>query len=99
MSIIEGERLKTEGMAKAEAAYPYMDFARRTAIALCECNGTVTADDVARYLSVNGFPPLGNACGALFRNGEFEPTGERRKSTRASRHCNEIRVWRRKGSK
>lgn len=90
------EQLKTSGMAKAEdnSSY-YLNIAREAAKRIALSRGTVTADDVGRYLKrFHGIDTLGPAAGSLFKTKDFVFTGEFRKSSRITNHSRLLRVWR-----
>ncbi len=88
-----GERDKADGMATAEAGYPWMDYAREIAREVVREKGAVTADDVQERLIHRGFPQMGNAAGSLFRGKAWECIGWA-KSPRRSNHAHQNRVWR-----
>lgn len=92
-----GEFAKEQGMnAAAEAKADLLSIARQVAIELANQFGEITADDVQAELQRLGYGPhdLGNAAGSLFRGGEWEWTGRRRKSVRVCAHANELKCWR-----
>jgi hypothetical protein len=90
-----GEDLKKAGMSRAaKAASVELQHARATARAIAENRGTVTADDVIKAIGKS----LGNAAGSLFTGGDFEWTGEYRKSERKEAHSNRLMVWKLKNA-
>jgi len=99
-SAAESERRKREGMeAAALARAALLAEARRHAriMAVDRLNG-ITADDVRSSLDMAGYPDtLGAAWGSVFKGGDWEPTGEWRKSEFASNHSRMLRVWRLRG--
>jgi len=94
----EGMALKRRGMDDAAHAYgrSLLETARRIAHDLAlnhplrECH----ADAVGKELRRRGLPTsLGPAAGSLFKGKNWKFTGERIKSSRASNHAREIKVW------
>lgn len=71
-------------------------LARRIAHDIAVYRGTVYADLIIERLTSMGFSEraLGNAGGAVFRDGCFEFTGEWHRSTRVIGHGNRQRIWR-----
>ncbi len=60
---------------------------------IAQRTGHVTSDDLRRYASSHGLEPKHpNAWGAVFRGKQWICIG-RRKSTLASNHAREIRIW------
>ena len=92
-----GERLKAEGMALAATSRAaLMDIVRAELmrIARTRADRCATADDAQEFLvAVGRSEELGNAAGSLFRGGEWNFTGEWRKSARVSNHARVNRVW------
>jgi hypothetical protein len=91
----ESRRRKAHGMAIAEDAADTLltqarEFARSHAIYW----GEVNADNVSKWLELNGLPDLGPAAGSLFRGKEWEFTGQFKQSTRKTNHARLLRVWR-----
>ena len=94
--LIEAERRKEEGMARAaDARATALALAKQYAVTLAETHGEITSDDVALAMEQDGhrYEDLGNAAGSLFR-GRFEWTGRTATSARVSTHGRIIRVWR-----
>ena len=95
----EAERRRDVGMAKAcarDSRSAMLRYAKVVAVNICiDGDGTVDSDRVAMRMEAEGisYLQLGNAAGAVFR-GDFEWTGECRKSSRVSTHARVIRVWR-----
>ena len=88
---------KARGMAVAEAsgAAWLEDILRPVARKLARREGSVTADDVHRYLIDNEIiAPRGPFWGSLFKGKEWEFTGVRIKSAVVSNHARELKVWR-----
>ena len=94
----ESEARKRRGMDDAAHAYGrnLLETAREIARDLAmnnplrECH----ADAVGRELRRRGLPTsLGPAAGSLFKSKEWKFTGERIRSSRASNHAREIKVW------
>jgi hypothetical protein len=58
--------------------------------------GEVTADDAQEWLIANGHAEsaLGNAAGAIFRDGHFQCTGKAIKSKRTEAQARRVMVWR-----
>jgi len=98
--LVEGGRLKRQGIDRAveSRGKDLVEEARAAlqGIALSRVDRCVTADDAHYALIRHGHEPgaLGNAAGSLFRPACWEFTGQRRKSTRATAHGNELKVWR-----
>lgn len=95
------EQLKLDGMGQAcspHFRHALLEHCRFLAESHATQHGTVTAEDVRTALEREGrgneWEMLGNAAGHLFRNGEFVPTGEHRKSGHTSRHSGLLAVWR-----
>lgn len=90
------ESRKKRGMlVAAKSKTRSLDLARDIAHELCLKHGEITADDVGRVLRYRyGIHSLGPAAGSLFKNGEFETTGEMRKSARQKNHARLLYVWR-----
>ena len=82
LSLAEAARTSTMAYARA--------LARRFALE-CTASREITIDDVQILL---GGRSLGNAAGAVFRNGEWEFSGRWMKSARKGNHHRMIRVWR-----
>jgi len=93
------EKQKRRGMAIAALSRPSeLELARNVARELCLSRGSTTADEVGKVIYRNyGIESLGPAAGSLFKGGDFEPTGEMRKSSRKSNHARLLFVWRLKG--
>lgn len=92
------EAAKTAGIDQAASNHgSLLAYARTVAreIALRRADHTCTADDVALALEERGIScrALGNAAGALFRDG-WQWTGRFEKSARVHAHANLLRVWR-----
>ena len=70
--------------------------ARLRSIALGRQSRTASADDVDQILIrlQRNHADLGNAAGAIFRDGNWICTGEWKASIRTSNHARPIRVWR-----
>lgn len=90
---------KLRGMdAAAMARSQLLDQARQAMIGLASSRTTqeVDADDIARWLIEQGRDPseLGPATPSVFRSGDWEWTGNWRKSARISNHYSDLRVWR-----
>src|SRR5262245_9774350 len=95
----QGERGKSHGMdLAAEKRKELLQTVRLAVkgIALTRESREVTADDAANWLVSVGRAPedLGNAFGSLFRDSDWEFTGEWRESVRSSNHSRANRVWR-----
>ena len=93
---VEKEELAKESGIRdaASARAELVAYARRLAkkFALeCTASREITIDDVQILL---GGRSLGNAAGAVFRNGEWEFSGRWMKSARKGNHHRMIRVWR-----
>ena len=93
-----GEQLRLAGMGlAADNAKESLAVARKvaTVIAKRRKDRTVTADDVGRVLKdYYGLDSLGPAAGSLFKTGDWEWTGQFRKSKRVTNHSRLLRVWR-----
>ncbi len=82
----------------AEAKTEQLNIARDIARELCLLHGDTDADQVGKLLFERyEIKSLGPAAGSLFKNGEFEPTGQMRKSERKSNHSRLLHVWKLKG--
>jgi len=93
-----GQELKTRALDRAEGTHANdLQAARLIRDRIAFEKGTVTADDVRavfeRHRGVNTWGPW---AGALFRGGEYVPTGDFIPSAYATNHGAVIRVWRRK---
>lgn len=96
---LEGQRRKIQGIEKA-ASYPFdtaVGRARNVAILLARRFGTVTADDVHKYLQdhlpdvLEDLQP--NSWGAILKSPKLKFDGQVRQSNRVSRHTGIQRVW------
>lgn len=98
-SVKQGEELKMEGMTAASVARPEaLQLARSIARELCEQHGSTTADEVGKLLwERHHIQSLGPAAGSLFKGGQFETTGQMRKSSRKKNHARLLFVWKLKG--
>ena len=89
---------KNTGMAAAaEAKAERLNVARQIALYLgaCSPDNTCTADAVGKELRRRGLDDnLGPAAGSIFKDGNWEFTGERILSSRKSNHARELKVWR-----
>jgi len=76
----------------------FLEITRGIARLIASRNGTVTADAVRRDYHKR-FPgqSWGNAAGAIFKDDDFEFTGEYRHSTNPLRRGGMVRVWRLRG--
>ena len=84
-----GQALKEAGMKQAAENRSEL-LAKARQIALEEAvKGTVTADDLPDDLRES----LGPATGSVFKTPDFEFTGKRVTSVRASNHARELKVW------
>lgn len=65
-------------------------------VARRRCDRSVTADDAQHVITSMGYQAsdLGPAAGSLFRGGEWEFTGNWKKSKRPTNHSSDLRVWR-----
>lgn len=92
--VVEAERRKAEGMARAaEGRDGWLSYARSVAVGLARLNGTVCADDV-RAAGVETPPNTShNIWGSVFSDERFELAGYT-KSQRPERHRSLIRIWR-----
>lgn len=92
---VASAQLKDRGMTlAAENADAPLAVARRLAREIAQKgDGTCDADQVAVQMAARGVPP-GPWCGSIFKNGEWQFTGQRRRSGQVSNHAREIRVWR-----
>lgn len=94
----QAEAAKRNGMELAASNRAAMlEDARKAAriIAASRADRRCTIDDVIGFLASSHLNwRLGNASGSVFKGGEFEFTGERIKSARASSHAREIKIWR-----
>ena len=91
-----GERLKKDGMEKAEDnAKTALQLAREIAVEYAlSHNRLCHADVVGRILkSRHGIDTLGPAAGSLFKTKNWEFTGQWIKSARITNHGRMIRVW------
>ena len=90
------EALKSQGISNAEAGnMTELQAARVIAKSHPRAYRGITADDVNMLREEMGLTsPLGNASGALFKDGGWETTGEWRKAERISSHSRMLRVWR-----
>ena len=95
-----GEALRDMGIATA-VSKPQAAMNLALGRALCRnaairrFDRTATADDAARGFVKYGLDAnlLGNAAGALFSNGQWEFTGQWKKSNRVTNHAHQNRVW------
>jgi hypothetical protein len=90
------EALKARGIAFAEAGnLTELQAARIIARNHPRRYEGITADDVNMLREEMGITaPLGNSSGALFRGGDWIPTGEYRNATRITSHARALKVWR-----
>jgi hypothetical protein len=88
--------LKARGIAFAEAGnMTELEAARVIAKTHPRAYEGITADDVNSLREELGrTAPLGNSSGALFRGGDWTPTGEYRNATRITSHARALKVWR-----
>tara|TARA_R110000824_G_scaffold162525_1_gene338214 strand:- start:344 stop:694 length:351 start_codon:yes stop_codon:yes gene_type:complete len=101
-SLAEGKRRRNKGMdAATEGRESLLQEARDIARACARYSddGCATADDVARVFAQRDldYSLLGNAAGSIFKGSQWLFTGEYMKSTRASAHARDIKVWRLSG--
>ena len=93
-----GEQLRLSGMEMAaDNARDYLLLARKVAVEVAhgKFDNCVTADDVGRVLKADyGLDTLGPAAGSIFKTGDWEWTGNFRKSKRVTNHSRLLRVWR-----
>ena len=94
-----GEHQKQAGMGiAADNRSLLLQVARNFARELGRFGGIVDADMVQRRMieTIPDYSPeqLGNAMGSLFKGGEWEPTGEFKKSERVSNHRRLLYQWR-----
>lgn len=92
----ESRVLADAGMkASARNKALYLEIARQNAKHIARDKGApITADDVRRHMDERGYPDiLGNGWGSLFVTGEWEWTGEYRRSTLTTNHGNLQKVW------
>lgn len=76
----------------------FLEVTRRIAAEVARQYGEVTADDVrVRFQKEYPHVQWRRAAGAIFRSGEFEPTGEFRKSAMKRRRSGRSLVWRLRG--
>lgn len=98
MDLAVGSQLKESGIARAASgASDVLDEVRTELrrIARIRESREVTADDATLYLiAAHGGMSLGNAAGALFRNGDWEFTGRWQASAKETNHAHENRIWR-----
>ena len=77
--------------------HPLVDAIRLRVQVLARCREgrTATADDVDIALAdlKRTHAELGNAAGAIFRDGNWRFTGQWQASTRDSNHARPVRVW------
>ena len=90
--------LAEAGMAFAVSKRsPLVDAIRLRVRVLAQCRDdrTATADDVDTALAdlKRTHAELGNAAGAIFRDGNWLFTGQWQASTRDSNHARPVRVW------
>ena len=91
-----GEYLKQEGMSRAALSKKeLLAYARELAKNIAECLlcKTCSINDVNRELEKQGYPPLGKAAGSVFITKDWEFTGKYVKSTKASNHARETKLW------
>ena len=101
--LVEGERLKGEGVAQAQLGLPLWNVvllseAQGTARRLACERPSVTADDVVEHYQLRGVDlpaEIGNAMGSLFAGPGWEVVGYTR-SRRVSNRSRVLRQWRRK---
>jgi hypothetical protein len=79
----------------ADARLELLRIAQLAALEYASARGSVTSDDVAWRMMMNGhdYESLGNASGSVFRSKAFEWRGVVIKSARVSTHSRMIRVW------
>jgi len=70
----------------------FLEVARFHARDQARRRGAITADDVRKVCPLDPLHP--NAYGAIFKSGEWEWTGQYRRSHAVSRHGGMQRVWR-----
>ena len=93
-SALESQEAKEQALAKLNSA-DVLALARQIARELARRWGTVNADIVGKHIKEHyEIDSIGPAAGALFRGPEWEFTGQRVLSSRASNHSREIKVWR-----
>lgn len=94
--LAESQKRKEIGQQLAATANQSdLEIARSIAREICRRVGTVTADDVGQVLKQrHGIKSLGPVAGSLFKTGEFEHTGDYRKSKRVKNHARLLFVWR-----
>ena len=95
---LESDRRKEEGMEiAAHNRGELLEIARQIAVDIAlshpcrECH----ADAVGREMRDRGYPTeLGPAAGSIFKGGDWEFTGRRKKSARVTNHSRELKIWR-----
>lgn len=89
-----GQMLKEKGLDSVERNNRrWVDVMREVALKIWEEAGWVTVDQLRRYADDHKFQPQHqNAWGAIFRGKHWRCTG-RTKSTYASNHAREVKVW------
>jgi hypothetical protein len=95
----QSEARKRRGMSAAACVHgvlldelrPAMEF-----LAMSRPSREADGDDVQRWLIEHGHTSadLGNAAGSAFKYSAWEPTGEWKKSERASNNGRKFQVWR-----
>lgn len=91
------EKQKQTGMEQASRnRKELLEIARLYALQIAQRQGNVTSDDVFAAMLLGGLDPteLGPAAGCVFRDKQFEFSGEWKKSQRVSNHARHSRVWR-----
>jgi hypothetical protein len=91
----EGRRLKDEGMQRAAlSSHELLMYARKAAIEIAkEGDGLCNIDQVRRVMNEEGLPS-GMWAGSVFKDGNWEVTGEWTPSTCKSNHARPVMVWR-----
>lgn len=91
--LVEALQRRDDGIKQVADNNPrFLEVARRTARRLAARGHSVTSDMVRRDCPLEPLHP--NAWGAVFKGGEWEWTGQYRKSSLVQGHGNMQRVWR-----
>ncbi len=92
-----GIEARDAGIKRAADNNPHLlEYARRIARNIAQRKGAITADDVTEALIAGGMDEssFGNWLGALFKGGEFVPTGNYVPARRVKSHGRILKVWR-----
>ncbi len=96
LNFTASQAAKKRGMSRsARNNAVFLVWARSIARMIAVTRGTVTTDDIRRVAVETGHPPATpQAWGSIFKDKEWEFTGNREPSKHIANHGRELKVWR-----